>query len=568
MLPEKIEKRPIYVIGHQNPDTDAICSAIGNAEFLRTHGEPDAVAARCGEMTLRTSWVLEKAGVPEPVLIHDVTPTAGTICRRDVISVSPDDTFLTAYRRMTENSLQTIPVIDADHNLYGLLRYFDLLSLLMPLNMTEMNVRSVFSSLSNIATTIDGKCLTGETLSEEETQNILLVGASSEPSVRTRLANYKRKGIVRDLIVICGDRPNVQLYAVEHGVRALVTTSGAFPSLDIIETAQTTGTCILSTPWDTASVGQLIRCSRKVREQVHKDYTVFPENMPLPELRQAAVKRKQALFPVMSIKTNKMIGVLSKTDLVDPPRTRVALVDHNEFSQAVKGVEEAEIVEVMDHHRLGTQLSTRDPIRFLNEPVGSTSTLVARRFYHRDAEPSQAVAICLCAARVEVEPTGSFRKRIGSRVESWVPRRWWSITSTISASSTPFTEEFFATGSLLRSKTAPSAIVQADRKTFTEYGHKISISQIEEIGMFGLKEVQDDLVKELQKLVEEEGLKLACLLVTDIVTHDSMLLAVGDEEVLEHIEYERLGPNLFSAADVVSRKKQLFPAISRALKTL
>ena len=101
MLPEKTEKRPIYVIGHQNPDTDAICSAIGNAEFLRTHGEPDAVAARCGEMTLRTSWVLEKAGVPEPVLIHDVTPTAGTICRRDVISVSPDDTFLTAYRRMT-----------------------------------------------------------------------------------------------------------------------------------------------------------------------------------------------------------------------------------------------------------------------------------------------------------------------------------------------------------------------------------------------------------------------------------------------------------------------------------
>lgn len=217
MLPEKIEKRPIYVIGHQNPDTDAICSAIGNAEFLRTHGEPDAVAARCGEMTLRTSWVLEKAGVPEPVLIHDVTPTAGTICRRDVISVSPDDTFLTAYRRMTENSLQTIPVIDADHNLYGLLRYFDLLSLLMPLNMTEMNVRSVFSSLSNIATTIDGKCLTGETLSEEETQNILLVGASSEPSVRTRLANYKRKGIVRDLIVICGDRPECP--AVCRGAR-------------------------------------------------------------------------------------------------------------------------------------------------------------------------------------------------------------------------------------------------------------------------------------------------------------------------------------------------------------
>lgn len=126
----------------------------------------------------------------------------------------------------------------------------------------------------------------------------------------------------------------------------------------------------------------------------------------------------------------------------------------------------------------------------------------------------------------------------------------------------------FATGSLLRSKTAPSAIVQADRKTFTEYGHKISISQIEEIGMYGLKEVQEDLLEELRKLEKEEDLKLACLLVTDIVTHDSMLLAVGDEEVLEHIEYERLDPNLFAAKDVVSRKKQLFPAISRALKVL
>lgn len=563
MFPDKTEQRPIYVIGHQNPDTDAICSAIGNAEFLRTHGEPGAIAARCGEMTLRTSWVLEKAGIPEPMLIHDVTPTAGSICHQDVICVSPDDTFLTAYRRMTENSLQTIPVIDAEHHLHGLLRYFDLLSLLMPLNMTEMNVRSVFSSLSDIATTIDGKCLTGEKLSENETQNILLVGASSEPSVRTRLANYKRKGIVQDLIVICGDRPNVQLYAVEHGVRALVTTSGAFPSLDIVETAQTTGTCILSTPWDTASVGQLIRCSRKVREQIQKDYTFFVENTPLPELRQVAVKSKQGLFPVMSSKTNKMIGVLTKTDLVDPPRTRVALVDHNEFSQAVKGVEEAEIVEVMDHHRLGTQLSTRDPIRFLNEPVGSTSTLVARRFYHRNAQPSRPVAICLCAGILSdtLNLTSPTTARADREMLEW-------LAGIANIDAKKFTEEFFATGSLLRSKTKPDVIVKADRKTFTEYGYKISISQIEEIGIFGLKDVQDAIVQELKSLQEKDELKLACLLVTDIVTHDSMLLAVGDEAVLENIEYERLGPNLFAATDVVSRKKQLFPAISRALKAL
>lgn len=563
MIPLSKDNRPVYVIGHQNPDTDAICSAIGNAEFLRTHGEPNAVAARCGEMTLRTAWALEKAGVQPPVLLHDVTPTAGSICRRDIISVSPDDTFMTAYRRMTENGLQTIPVIDSEKNLHGLLRYFDLLNLLMPLAMTEMNVRSVCASLRNIAETIDGKCLNGDHLSEEEMNNILLVGASSEPSVRTRLANYKRKGMIQDLIVICGDRPNVQLYAVEHGVRALVTTAGSSPSLDIIETAETTGTCILSTPWDTASVGQLIRCSRKVSEQVHKDYIVFPENVSLPELRRVAARHKQDLFPVVSLKTKKIVGVLSKTDLVDPPRMRVVLVDHNEFSQAVKGIEEADIVEVLDHHRLGTQLSTRDPIRFLNEPVGSTSTLVARKFFHRNSQPSVPVAICLCAGILSdtLNLTSPTTTRADKDMLEW-------LTGIAMIDAKKFTEEFFAQGSMLRSNTEPSVIIQADRKTFTEYDYKVSLSQVEEIGLFGLEDVQDGLVEALEALVKAEGLSLACLLVTDIVSHNSLLLAVGEDEVLDNIEYERLGVNLFSAPDVVSRKKQLFPAVSRALKKM
>ncbi len=564
MLPVNTDKGPIYVIGHQNPDTDAICAAIGNAEFLRMNGEPRAVAARCGELTLRTSWVLEKAGVEEPVLLHDVTPTAGTICHRDIISVRPDDTFLTAYREMTGHSLQTIPVIDEAGELHGLLRYFDLLSLLMPLDMNEDNVRLVHTSLSSISDTIDATCKTDKVLpGSEETKNIILVGASSSSSVEARLERYNRKGQAKDLIFVCGDRPNVQSLAVKYGVRALVTTSDTAPTRDIVEDANEIGTCILSTPWDTASVGQLIRCSRKVSEQIRKDFIVIPENMPLPELRQALVKRKQGLYPVMSVKTGKIIGVLSKTDLVDPPRTRVALVDHNEFSQAVKGVEEAEIVEVMDHHRLGTQLSTRDPIRFLNEPVGSTSTLVARRFFHRDEVPTKPTAICLCAGILSdtLNLTSPTTARADREMLKW-------LTKIAGINAKKFTEELFATGSLLRSGAEAEAIVMSDRKTFTEFDYKVSLSQIEEIGMFGLEAVMDELLRALEDLLKKENLKLACLLVTDIVSHDSKLIAVGDSEVLERLEYERLGVNLFAASGVVSRKKQLFPAISRALKGL
>ena len=564
---QKPDHQPLYVIGHKNPDTDSICAAIGNASFLKNHGYMGAVAARCGELSQRTAWVLAQAGIAEPVLIHDATPTANTICKRNYISVLPSDTFMTAYRKMTNEGFTAIPVVGSTGNLHGILHYPDLLNLLLPSQISDDSVRTVTASLSNIAATINAVCLTKDCLSDHEEEFILLVGASSEPSVRSRLENYKRKGLVHKLLVICGDRPNVQLYAVEYGVKALVMTAEAHPTSDIREMAEESGTCILSTPWDTASVGQLIRCSQRVHGVVHKNCICFTKNMLLSELRQIAVKSRQTVFPVLNKEGNqdkKVIGIISKTDLVDPPRMRLALVDHNEFSQAVDGVEEAEIIEVMDHHRLGTQVATRDPIRFLNEPVGSTSTLVARRFYHRNEEPEPSIAMCLCAGIL------SDTLNLTSPTATVVDRemlKWLCKIAKINAEK--FTREFFSMGSILGSgELTPEEIIQADRKEFVEYGATISLSQVEEVGLFGFDDVRKKLEKELLMLVEKEGYKLACLLVTDIMEHDSLLLAVGDSQILDHIGYERIDKNLFSAKGVVSRKKQLFPVISRALKAV
>ena len=146
-MPDPISRSTIYVIGHRNPDTDAICSAIGNAEFLKIVEKEDAVAARCGDVPQRTAWVLELAGVEEPKLLHDVTPTAGFMCRQDVVTVNSDDTFMSAYKKMTEHSVQSIPVVDSQKSLKGLLRYVDLLKILMPMEMTEKSVRTVDASL-------------------------------------------------------------------------------------------------------------------------------------------------------------------------------------------------------------------------------------------------------------------------------------------------------------------------------------------------------------------------------------------------------------------------------------
>lgn len=557
------EKAPLYVIGHKNPDTDAICAAIGNAEFLRRHGFPEAVAARCGELTQRTSWVLEQAGLSEPVYIHDATPTAATICRKEPISVTPNDTFLTTYKLMTENNLHTVPVIDSDFKLHGMLRHLDLISLLLPRELVDDRMRSVETSMLNIANTINASCLTGEELSDQDEEFILLVGASSEPSVRTRLENYKRKGTVNKLCVICGDRPNVQLYAVEYGVRMLVVTAGSHPTSDIRETAEETGTCILSTPWDTASVGQLIRCSRRVQHVVDSDVVVFNKKTVLAEIRKVATRSVQALFPVIDKKTDKVYGVISKTDLVDPPRMRLALVDHNEFTQAIDGVEEADIVEVMDHHRLGTQVSTREPIRFLNEPVGSTSTLVARRFFHRNENPPSNIALCLCAGILSdtINLTSPTTTSVDRSMMEW-------LAGIAKIDTQKFADQFFSMGSLIAGgEHNAGQILQNDRKEFTEFDAKISISQVEEVGLWGFEAIRPELEKELQKLIDENEYALACLLVTDINTHDSLLLALGNDDVIDNIDYERLDKNLFLAKGVVSRKKQLFPAISRALKT-
>lgn len=560
MTVDSRSRMPLYVIGHKNPDTDAICSAIGNAEFLRTHGYPEARAARCGELMPRTAWVLEQAGVEIPEYIPDVTPTASDIGTRNVISVLPSDTFLTAYNLMTKHSFNSIPVVDENGELHGILRFLDLLNLLMPSQVTDMSVRTVVACLKNIAQTIDAECLTAAPLSEHDHEIILLVGASSEPTIRTRLANFKAKGMAHKLLVICGDRPNVQLFAIEAGVRALVTTADVRPSADLVEAANIAGTAILSTKWDTASVGKLIQCSRRVADVVQRDCICFEPNTPLDEIQVTAARKKQDIFPIAEKHSKKIIGLLSKTDLVEPPRMRVAMVDHNEFGQAVDGIEEAEIIEVMDHHRLGVQFTSRDPIRFVIEPLGSTSTLVARRFHHRSLEPTPGTALCLCAGILSdtLNLTSPTTTETDGEMLRW-------LCGICHIDPEAFTEKFFSIGSVFGTGAKADEIVNMDRKQFEEMNSLISLSQIEEVGLFGFTGMRQALEDELKKIVKEDKCRFAGLLITDVLRHDSLLLVAGDPEVIDALEYERIDDTLFAAKDIVSRKKQLFPAISRAL---
>jgi manganese-dependent inorganic pyrophosphatase len=325
---------PFYVIGHKNPDTDAICSAIGYAALLRAVGEePKAIAARCGEISQRTKWVLERAGLDAPMLLTDVRVNAGMICHRKIIKVSVSDTFLTAYRRMLAAEIRCVPVEDEDGNLCGILRYFDLLKLLLPADTEGLSVRTVHVSLAKLADTLNAESLGAMLPSPEfEEDLILLVGASSQATVDKRLKQAIDDGNIGKFLVICGDRPIVQRSAIDHGARALLVTGENTVSADILGYAAKKGVVVLRCHHDTASASTLIRCSRTVRHVMEKNFITVTSAEPISRLRKGLAIVDQDLFPVVEHTGGKMLGVLAKSDLVDPPRTRLALVDHNEYN--------------------------------------------------------------------------------------------------------------------------------------------------------------------------------------------------------------------------------------------
>ena len=553
---------PFYVIGHKNPDTDAICSAIGYAALLRQVGEePNAQAARCGEISQRTKWVLERAGFEPPALVTDVRTSAGMIAHREVIKVREHDTFLTAYRQMLAAEVRCVPVEDENGDLCGILRYIDLLRLLLPADTEGLSVRTVHVSLSHLAATLQAENLVdADALTTHEEDLILLVGASSQLTVEKRLKQAREDGNIAHFLVICGDRPIVQRCAIEAGTRALLVTGGNAGTEEIRRFAAEKGVVLLRCAKDTASASTLIRCSRTVRHVMERDFQTVCPNEPVSLLRKHISNSDQDLFPLIEPGSRKMVGVISKSDLVDPPRIRLALVDHNEYAQAVKGVEEAEVTEVIDHHRVAGDLVSREPIRYLNEPVGSTCTLVGRKFFHRGLMPLPPVAMCLCAGIVSdtlclTSPTTTLLDR---EMLTW-------LAGVAGLDPKRFSEEFFAVGSLIANGT-PDEIVNADRKEFTEMGYAISISQVEERDLHGFVGRREELENELRALHAGRGYDLTLLAVTDVALLHSMVLAIGPENVLARLPFERRDKNLFHAPGVVSRKRQIFPAVCEAIQ--
>jgi manganese-dependent inorganic pyrophosphatase len=543
----------IFVIGHRNPDTDAICSAIGYAEFKRRTGMPEAVAARCGDTNDRIDFVLNTFGVSAPRFVADVSPKVSDVMQRHVMSVTPESSAAQALELMDEHNIRILPVLENGRRCRGLLSLFKLSKFLFPAADRMVNSRRVFSSLKNLSKTLHGELIFAFEPDHEENL-IMLIGAMSSDSFGERVTRFLRE----KLLVIVGDRQDIQEKAIQEGVRVIVVTGGLKMEKRLIEAAKRKQVSLISSPHDTATTSALCRAAVAVRHVLNEEFLCFREHAPLAVVRQQATASGFQIFPVLN-SDGDMAGILSKTDFLKTVSRKLILVDHNELSQAVQGADEVEIIEIIDHHRIGA-LTTQQPILFRNEPVGSTSTIVADCFFRFGVEmPSQIAGLLLAGV---VSDTLNLTSPTTTPRDVEVLKK---LEELARVNAREFTEKLFASGSLLTLKSAPQAIT-TDCKEYRENGVTFSVAQIEEIGFDQFWKRKDELLAALENFRQQRGFYFSALLVTDVTSQNSLLLVVGQEAFVNRIDYPRLQPSIFELLDVVSRKKQLLPYLTHCLR--
>lgn len=543
----------VLVFGHRNPDTDAICSAIAYADLLQQTTRPDAVAACCGPPNQRTEYVLSRAGLAAPKLVMDVRPQVEDVCRRGIVTASFGDSFHEAYERMRKGDLRAIPVVDGDRRVAGVLSILTMMELFFTDAADSTKARAVTTSLQKICDVLGGS-FRNAVDPERSDELLVMVGAMSGEGFTERMAQYPRER----LIVVCGDRPSIQLPAIDARVRAVVITGGFPLASEVVEIAKAKGVSVISSPFDTVNTTLRIKSSQFIDPVVEVDVVTVPGKLPVTEARELAERSPQPVFPVVG-DDGRLVGMAFKTDLISPPKPQLVLVDHNELGQAVNGAEEAEIVEVLDHHRLGGGLKSTQPIRFVNEPVGSTCTLVARQFRAAGIVPKPPIALCMASGIIS--DTLFLRSPTTTDVDREV--LGW-LEGQCGVDLEQYAREFFEIGSALRSRT-PADVIREDCKEFSEHGVRFSISQIEETGFDLFWERKDALRGALEAFAEKQKLDFSALLVTDVVSNGSLLLLSKESEAFEDINYPRLDRSLYQLENVVSRKKQLLPLISQLL---
>ena len=542
--------KPIYVIGHRNPDTDSICSAIGYAHLKQSLGV-NAVAARAGKINKETKFALEYFHVEQPLLIPDLYPRVKDIAMDCKIVVRQHDTLRHLGEVLRHNDLRSIPVTDSQGILVGIVsvsdlakRYFQELGMT---NLSDMRVRYrdiIHATDSNVL--VSGE--EGETIKGQ-----IRIAAGSVHTIK--------KLVKQNDIVLIGDRKeDIVLACIDQGISCLIVTGDGRIPAEAIEEAEKRGIFVLSTPYDTYTVARLINQCVPIRRIMHDNPICFKPLDLLSAIQGTMEETNFRNYPVLE--NGRIVGLVSRDRLVVSEPVRVILVDHNERNQAVEGIEDAKIVEIIDHHRFGG-ISTSEPIYTHAEPVGCTATIVSNMHWQNDIDIPPSIAGLLLSAIIS--DTVLFKSPTCTPADKKAAERLAEIANV---NLNTYGLDMLKAGSSVGNMT-PMEIVRNDLKEFTIGTYRVIVSQTSVMGTKEIMEKEDELIAAMKSICESEGFDMSLVMITDILEEATYLLFTGSPRTLigEAFRKDTSGTHLYLPG-VMSRKKQIIPPLSEAVKRI
>ena len=540
----------VYVVGHKNPDTDSICSAIAYAHLKKQLTGNEYVARRAGQINEETHYVLKKFKVDPPDLLSNVKLQVKDMDIHKMEGVEPNVSIKDTWEKMKEQNVKTLPILK-DEELVGVISTGDIATSYMEVYDNRI-LSSAKTQYRNIVKTLDGTLITGNEHGYFTKGKITI--AASNPDLMEEF-------IEKDDLVILGNRYESQSCAMDIDASCLVVCQGAEVSEELIQRAEEQSIVIISTPHDTFTAARLINQSIPVKHFMTKTPLVtFQMNDYVEDIKEVMTKKKFRDFPILD-RHGRFKGLISRRRFMDVSKKKVILVDHNEKSQAVDGIEEAEIVEIIDHHRLGS-IETMGPVFFRNQPVGCTATIVCQMYEESGVKITPTIAGLLCAAIIS--DTLLFRLPTCTKIDEKAAKK---LSKIAGIDMEQMAGEMFKAGSNLQGKTADEICFQ-DFKQFTVNDTVFGVGQINSMNKEELAEIREIIEPHLPKVLEEQNLQMIYFMLTDILDESTELICCGNnakEYIIDAFDLKE-GTDKIILKGVVSRKKQLIPTLVGALQ--
>ena len=544
-------KDRIYITGHKNPDTDSICAALAYADYKNGSGEVEAIPVRLGDINLETRFILDYFGLEAPELIETVRLSVSDLSFDKVAPVSSEISLRMALALMKKNNLNSLPVVDDDEKLIGMITISDIIQNYIDVWDSTVLGRSG-TSLDNIIDTLNATSVFVPKNPKNMTGKVSIFAMDIE---KIKENDYENS------VVICS-RGDIQEFAINSNVALMIVTGNGEVDENLIKIAEGKNTSIITTPYDTFMTSRLITQSIPVSYcMTRDDIVMFSVDELVDDAKIKMSQSRYRAYPVVD-GNKKIVGLLSRYHLITSIKKKVILVDHNERSQSIDGLEESEILEIIDHHRIG-DVFTGNPIYFRNEPVGSTSTIIGSIFFENGRMPSKKTAGILAAAIIS--DTLLLKSPTATYTDKMILER---LSRIAGIDVEKFADEMFKAGTTLTGRT-PQELLKQDFKIFTINDEKIGISQVYTMDAASLNDIRADLIDLMEERAEQAEYSAFILVLTDILNESSEMIVVGDyKDIVADAFDSRLVNNSFYAPGVLSRKKQVVPPLTEALANI